>query len=180
MQPPSDGGADRRSDAELVALAREGVQGAFGTLVQRYQGLAIARAFSLLSDRGEAEDAAQDAFLRAYRSLGQLRQPGSFGSWLLQTVANVARRASRKRAKRPGPLSEAEPARGPEPHGEVLDAVAALPEGYQQVVHLHYSQGHTCAEIGQMLGLKIGSVTSRLTRARQMLRKLLSDEQGNA
>ena len=57
---------------------------------------------------------------------------------------------------------------------------AALPEGYQQVVHLHYSQGHTCAEIGQILGLKVGSVTSRLTRARQMLRKLLSDEQGNA
>ena len=59
----------------------------------------------------------------------------------------------------------------------MLDAIAALPEGYQQVIHLHYSQGYTCAEIAGMLGLEVGSVTSRLTRARQKLRQMLTEDE---
>ena len=165
------------TDAELVLEARSGAARAFASLVRRYQGLVVARAYRLIGDRGEAEDAAQEAFMRAHRSLSQLRKPAAFGPWLLQTVSNVARRASLRRSKRPGPLPEAHPSHDPAPRIEVLDAIAALPEADQQVIHLYYSQRHTCSEIAEMLDLQLGSITSRLTRARQKLRDLLSEDQ---
>ena len=114
--------------------------------------------------------------MRAFRSLHQLRKPAAFGPWLLRSVSNAARRAASRRAKRPGPLPLDHPSHGPEPRHDVLEAVAALPEGEQQVIHLHYALGHSCDEIARLLGLKIGSVTSRLTRARQRLRRLLSED----
>jgi RNA polymerase sigma-70 factor (ECF subfamily) len=178
MQVESKTTALPLTDAELVSQARAGRQAAFETLVRRYQGAAIARAYALVGERTEAEDAAQEGFLRAFRSLGQLRQPSSFAGWLLQTVSNVARRAAEKRAKRPGPLQAQQAANNPARHRDLLDAIAALPEGYQEVVHLHYSQGYSCPEIAAILGLQVGSITSRLSRARAMLRNLLSEGKG--
>ncbi len=164
------------ADAALVERARGGDGDAFGALVCRYQGLVIARAYGVLQDRGEAEDAAQEAFLRAFRSLRQLREPAAFAPWLLQTVLNVARRAASKRGRQPAALLDSDAPDRRVPHPEVIEAVAALPEGYRQVIHLHYSQGRSCEEIARLLGLQIGSVTSRLTRARQMLRRMLADD----
>jgi RNA polymerase sigma-70 factor (ECF subfamily) len=176
MEPPANDERPEPTDAELVAQARSGAHGAFELLVRRYQGLTIARAYGVLRDRGEAEDAAQEAFLRTFRSLGQLRRPEAFGPWLLQTVVNVARRAATRRARRPIPLHDADTSYTPCPHAELFDAIATLPEGYQQVIHLFYSQRHTCEEIARLLGLQVSSVTSRLTRARHMLRKMLSQD----
>jgi len=176
MESRSAGDPLAPEDGQLAERARAGDRRAFAALVERYQGLVIARAYAVLHDRAEAEDAAQDAFLRAFRSLGQLRQPEAFVSWLLKTVLNVARRRASKRARHPTSLLDAAVADRREPHPEVLDAIAALPEGYQQVIHLHYSQGCSCEEIARLLGLQTGSVTSRLTRARQMLRKMLSED----
>jgi len=172
---PSDT-APEPSDAQWVERAKAGDGHAFGRLVLRYQGLAVARAFAVLRDRAEAEDAAQEAFLRAFRSLGQLRDPGAFAPWLLRTVVNVARRAATRRARRPVALLDTDAPVRDHAHAELLEAVAALPEGYQQVLHLHYSQGYSCKEIARVLGLRVGSVTSRLTRARQMLRKMLRED----
>jgi len=164
------------SDGDLVRQARSGVTRAFETLVRRYQGLAVARAYAVVRDRGEAEDVAQEAFIRAFRCLGQLREPEAFVPWLLQTVVNVARRAATRLARRPGPLLDGDGGRDPSPNMEVLDAIGALPAGYQQVLHLHYAQGCSCQEIARLTGLQVSSVTSRLTRARQMLRRLLSED----
>ncbi|MBM4039518.1 MAG: sigma-70 family RNA polymerase sigma factor [Planctomycetes bacterium] len=174
-------GGDQKvpADADLVQQARAGQEHGFAALVRRYQGLVVARAYAVLHDRADAEDAAQEAFLRAFRSLGQLRDPAAFAPWLLQAVVNVARRAARRRARRPAAGIEAEPPDRREAHPEVLDAIATLPEGYQQVIHLHYSQGCSCDEIARLLGLQVGSVTSRLTRARQMLRRLLTESAGD-
>jgi len=177
MQTRPNGGRSDPTDGDLVRGARGGVKQAFELLVRRYQGIAIARAYAVLHDRAEAEDAAQEAFLRAFRSLVQLRRPDAFGAWLLQTVANVARRAASKRARRPAALLDADASDNPAPRADVVDAIAALPEGYQQVIHLHYSQGYTCAEIARLLGIQVGSVTSRLTRARQKLREMLSEDE---
>ena len=174
-------GGDQKvpADADLVQQARAGDERGFAALVRRYQGLVIARAYAVLHDRAEAEDAAQEAFLRAYRSIGQLRDPAAFAPWLLQTVVNVARRVASHRARRPAVGLDAEPPDRREAHPEVIDAIATLPEGYQQVIHLHYSQGWSCEEIARQFGLQVGSVTSRLTRARQMLRRLLSENAGD-
>lgn len=176
MQTPSNGGGAVPTDAELVDAARAGTGAAFGQLVRRYQSIAVARAYAHVADRAEAEDIAQEAFMRAHRYLDQLRKPASFGPWLLQTVSNVARRASDRRSRRPGPLPETHPAPPPPPRADVLDAIAALPEAEQQVIQLHYCQGYKCSEIARLLGLQLGSITSRLTRARQKLRRLLSED----
>ncbi|MFP4057547.1 MAG: RNA polymerase sigma factor [Candidatus Brocadiia bacterium] len=177
MDSPSPGERPEATDAELVRLAATGEPWAFEQLVRRYQGLLVARAYAILEDRGEAEDAAQTAFLRAYRALGQLREPQAFAAWLLATVANVARRAATKRARRPANVADIDAGHRPRRHEEVIEAVASLPEADQQVIHLFYHQGHTCAEIARMLDLQVGSVTSRLTRARQKLRDLLRRDQ---
>ena len=177
MENPLDGSRPEPTDAELVAEARAGAASAFGTLVRRYQGIAVARAYRLVGDRTEAEDVAQEAFMRAFRSLQQLRKPSAFGPWLLQTVSNVARRAAARRARRPASLPDSHPSPNPAPRFDVLDAIARLSEADQQVIHLHYSQGCTCVEIARLLGLQIGSVTSRLTRARRKLRRLLSEDE---
>ena len=177
MQSERAGEPPEPTDAELVGRARKGFERAFELLVRRYQGLALSRAYALLYDRAEAEDAAQEAFLRAFRSLGQLRQPEAFAPWLLETVANVARRAASKRARRAAAPLDASTTEGRRVRSGLLDAIATLPEGYQQVIHLHYVQGHTCIEIGRILGLEVGSVTSRLVRARRMLREILREDE---
>lgn len=177
MEASSGGEPPVPSDGDLVRAARGGDARAFERLVRRYQGLALARAFGVLRNRNDAEDAAQDAFIRAFRFLGQLKDPEAFGPWLLRAVANVASRAARRRSRHAMELLDSDKPDRREPHSDVLEAVAALPEGYQQVVHLHYSQGFSCSEIARLLGLRVGSVTSRLTRARQMLRKALSEDE---
>ncbi len=177
MRKPASADRPEPTDAELAEQAKGGDRDAFGALVRRYQGLAIARAYALVGDRAEAEDVAQEAFMRAFRSLHQLRQPAAFGAWLLRTVSNAARRTSRRRSRRPGPLPSVVPAPSNCPRIELLDAIGTLPETDQQVLHLHYHQGCSCAEIARLLGLQIGSVTSRLTRARRKLRTLLSEDE---
>ena len=175
--PDRPSGTDTQpSDADLVVRAQTGDHAAFEALVRRYQGIAVAKAYAVLRSRQDAEDAAQDAFLRAYRALSQLRTPGAFGSWLLRTVTNVALRAATKRAKRPIALADPEAIHTPLPELEVNDAIAQLPEGQQQVIHLFYGQGHSCAEIASLLGLQVSSITARLSRARRTLRDLLGEE----
>jgi len=178
MEPWPSGDPSVEADGELVRRARAGAREGFEALVRRYQGLAVSRAYAILHDRADAEDAAQEAFLRAFRALGQLKDPDAFGPWFLRAVANVSRTAASRRARHAAAPLEPNVADRREAHPEVLDAVASLPDGHQQVVHLYYSQGCSCEEIARLLGLKLGSVTSRLTRARQMLRKLLSEDRG--
>ena len=176
MESTPRGAAGGPTDADLVAQAKAGASAAFGLLVRRYQGLAMARAYALVGERTEAEDVAQEAFLRAYRHIGQLRRPEAFAAWLLQTVSNVARRAASRRARRAAAPLDADVRVDPPPHDDVLEAIATLPEGLQQVIHLHYGEGYSCAEIAHLLGLQVGSVTSRLTRARQRLRKAIEED----
>ena len=166
-----------KPDPELVQEALAGSEAAFEALVRRYQGLVVARAFAILRERADAEDAAQEAFLRAFRSLDRLRSGDAFCNWLLRTVANVAKRLASRRRNRPQSLHDGDAVQRPPARTEVLEAIAALPEPYQQVVHLFYGQGHSCKEIGELLGLKVGSVTARLTRARRLLREMLAGEE---
>ncbi len=176
METHADDPRSQASDGDLVRSVRAGAKDAFDVLVRRYRGLVVGRAYARLRDRGEAEDAAQEALLAAFRSLGQLRRPEAFGPWLRKIAGSVTRRAASRLARRPGRLRDAEAVAAPARAAEVFEAVAALSEEDQQVLHLHYSQGYTCAEIAGMLSLRVGSVTSRLTRARRRLRELLDEE----
>src|SRR5438034_8572653 len=88
------------ADEALVAAAQAGDEAAFSILVQRYRDLAFAYAYARLRHRDEAEDAAQEAFVRAYVALDRFRATGSFGGWLMQIVRNLCHDALRRRIGR--------------------------------------------------------------------------------
>lgn len=128
-------------------------------------------ALALLGDPQEAEDAVQDAFLRYLeRAPGDLENPGA---WLTRVLVNGCKSRLRLAWRRAGPLPETLPAPDPEERQE-LEELFSLPPEDRAVIHLHYYEGYSTGEIARMLGLRPGTVRSRLSRAREKLRKLLS------
>ena len=87
-------------DIVLVQRAREGDEGAFSELVRSYQRRAVSLAYRLLGNVEDASDVSQDAFVRAYRSLDQLEDPGRFGGWFLRIVSNLSLNFRRSRKSR--------------------------------------------------------------------------------
>jgi RNA polymerase sigma-70 factor (ECF subfamily) len=167
------------TDGDLVRRARGGEAAAFAELCRRHGSRARTLARRVLGADAEAEDVVQDALLAAFAGLARLRDPERFGGWLYAIAVNLAR--MRVRARHPdGALAPAAAAPTPEEAVEqterarlVRSAFAALSDGEQRVVFLHYFGGHGCAEIGAMLGLTEGAVRVRLHRARGRLRSEL-------
>ncbi|CAA9490528.1 MAG: RNA polymerase sigma factor RpoE, partial [uncultured Solirubrobacteraceae bacterium] len=87
-------------DAELIVRARSGDRDAYGMLVQRHQRIAFRTAYAVCGDAADAEDAAQDAFVKAYRALGRFRDGSPWRPWLLTIVANEARNRRRSAGRR--------------------------------------------------------------------------------
>ena len=127
----------------------------------------------------EATEAAQETFVRAYFGLRELRKPGVFFAWLLGIADRVAKETCRTAGRRPTvDLEQVEPA---EPAGKqdtcidtaVAEAVAKLPDVYREVIMLRFYGGRSCAEISRDLGVPLGTVTKRLSRAYSLLREHL-------
>ncbi len=178
------------SDAELVEQARQGSDAAFGELVERYQKTVFRAAYAALGSREEAEDAAQDAFLAAYRKLSMFRGEASFKTWLLAITWRHAidRRTSLARRFRmffspddagwdtvahPGPSQEQTLVRG-ELRERVREVVKTLPAKYRDALLLAGSGEHTFEEMGQMLGVPTGTVKWRVVEAKRQLRQKLA------
>lgn len=168
--------------SELVRAAQGGDAAAFGALVERFQDMAYAYAWSLLGDAHLAEDVAQEAFLDAYRSLPGLREPAAFVTWLRKIVFKHSDRQTRGRRAATVALDEglalasAEPdpaaaAERREDHALVRDAVAALPEHERAVTALFYLAGYAQSEIAASLGLPLTTVKKRLFDARRRLKE---------
>ena len=187
----ADGGGDAGS-AELVRRAQSGDLAAFNTLVIQHQDAAYSLARRFLGTREAAEDATQEAFIRAYRRIESFRGE-RFRSWLFSIVANAARDELRRRKRRPqlsldeardnpdrpsldppdpGPSPEAEAVRG-DLRAALEGALLELPEDWREVVILSDVQGLTYEEIAETLSLPLGTVKSRLSRARGRLRDIL-------
>ena len=149
--------------------------------MRAHQGIAFRTAFLIARDPSDAEEAAQDGFVKAYRALGRFRRGAPFRPWLLQIVANEARnrrRSAGRRANlalrladeaRPGdavPSPEAELLSG-DRRAELLAAVEGLREEERLVVSCRFFLGLSEDETAQTLGLKLGTVKSRtVARAR--------------
>ena len=129
-------------------------------------------ALAILGDPHEAEDAVQDAFLRFLeRAPKDLERPSA---WLMRVLVNGCKSRLRLAWRRVGPLPEMLPTPGPEERQE-LEELFALPPEDRVVIHLHYYEGYSTDEIAHMLGQRPGTVRSRLSRARERLRKLLEE-----
>ena len=141
-------------------------------LVTQQENRLYRAALAILGDPHEAEDAVQDAFLRFLeRAPGDLENPGA---WLTRVLVNGCKSRLRLAWRRVGPLPETLPAPGPEERDE-LEELFSLPPEDRAVIHLHYYEGYSTGEIARMLGLRPGTVRSRLSRAREKLRKLLAE-----
>jgi RNA polymerase sigma factor (sigma-70 family) len=172
--------------ATATDLAQREKHRAFDEIVRRYQDLAYGYAYAVLGDFQLAEDAAQEAFLTAWRSLDQLRHPEAFPGWLKRIVLTQCSRLTRGKQLDFVPLDEALalPAPGPDPYlaaeqselrERVAAAVQALPENERLVTTLFYISEYTLKEIGAFLELPVTTIKKRLWSARQKLRHTMLD-----
>jgi RNA polymerase sigma-70 factor (ECF subfamily) len=163
------------TDKEYVLRCFDGHPEDFRMLVYRYQEPLFSYLINRLRDRSQAEEAAQETFVRAFQSLKKLRKPESYYSWLLGIAGRVTLEYFRF-AKRHEQESEAATAIALEPADDSTDcrldeAIAVLPENYRQVILLRYYEGLSCQEVAQKLEMPIGSVTKTLSRAYALLRQ---------
>jgi RNA polymerase sigma-70 factor (ECF subfamily) len=174
-------------DRSLVRRAQRGDQEAFGVLVARHQRYVYNLAYRLLREVGEAEDLAQEAFLRAWRGLGGFRGEAKFTTWLYRIVTNLCynRLSGLHRQLLEADLDdldslalprEADPSLAVEmveQRAFLHRQVAALPEKYRLVITLFYLQEFSYQEMAQVLDLPLGTVKTHLFRARERLKRQL-------
>jgi RNA polymerase sigma-70 factor, ECF subfamily len=186
---------DRVSDADLVRRARLGDTAAFGELVKRHQSAVYRAAMAALGSPADAEDAAQDAFLAAYRRLDGFRGESSFKTWLLTITwhhaINRRRSVARlwQRIVQPGANPEIESpfehlaAVGPTPEEAVAyielrdavrQAIRALSPKLRDALLLAQAGEYTYEEIGAMLDAPVGTIKWRVSEARRSVRRQLS------
>lgn len=165
------------TDGEYVRSSRNGSPEDFRLLVQRYQRPLYAYLAGWLGSALEAEEAAQESFVRAFLSLKKLRQPESFYAWLLGIAARVLKEQFRELARREQVQAVEESLGAPQPENApeypLEEAIAVLPESYRQVILLRYYEGLSCQEVGDRLGMPLGTVTKTLSRAYALLREEL-------
>ena len=168
--------------AGVVGLDRE-LEHEFETRLTESSTLAFRVAYSVLRHREDAEDVAQDAFAKAYRNFGQLRDRERFRAWLVRMTWRLAldrQRADRRRLLRDGVhANESASAFAREDDvsrdliARLWNAIDALPPKLRLVIVLSSIEGHNIGEVAALLGLSAGTVKSRLFLARQRLKELL-------
>ena len=167
----------RPTDLELLHRARKGHDDAFHELVDRHADLLYGLACGLVSGRSDAEDIVQETLLGAYRGMDGFKGRSSVKTWLVGILRRQAARHYRRgRLRRTASIVE-EPAaegRGPEAGVDVRDALAQLTPERREVIVLREFQGMSYAEMADVLCVPLGTVESRLYRARRDLRELLS------
>jgi len=175
----------RRPDTELILLARKGSTEAAEVLFDRYWTYAWRAAYAVTTDSALADDAAQEAIEKAFGALDRFDETRPFGPWLKRIAVNRAIDHLR-RSRRLEVLHDEETAFHTWAVGEsaeedlrhwaIADAVAALGAGKRVVVVLHYWLDLPVEEIAGILGLPVGTVASRLSRALAELRTALEEE----
>jgi RNA polymerase sigma-70 factor (ECF subfamily) len=179
MSEQADSQPKAESDSELVARLRGGDVSAFEAVVGRHRAAIVAFAATRLGSPADAEDIAQEAFVRAYFRLAELRDPDALLPWLRRIAERLVLmrlRARREEATEPERLSElaAENGAGEMDGLGLPAALAELPLEMRRTVSLTYLAGYTCAEAAEMLGVKEGTVKSRLSRARARLKEVFA------
>jgi len=159
--------------------------------VTAYQGIAFRTAYVVAGNAADAEEATQDAFVKAYRALWRFRAGAAFKPWLLRIVANEARNRRRSAGRRSAlalraaqePSGEAAPSPeaaliGAERREELIAALNRLPDADREAIACRYFLDLSEAETAAALGIRRGTVKSRLSRALERLRAELEEQEG--
>jgi RNA polymerase sigma factor (sigma-70 family) len=181
------------STEALVIRVRRGDPEAFAGLIRRYERVALSVAYSVLSNADSAGDVVQDAFVRAWERLGDLKEPARFATWLCGIARNLAIDV-RRRGKHmklvsdadaldaaasasdrfyPDPLDEMDRR---EQQAQVAEALQSLDEVTRPAVILRYYDGLSSKQIGEILQMSPAAVDMRLSRARQQLKTILEQK----
>lgn len=166
---------------QLAAQARQGNKDAFGTLIRTHEASLYRVAKSIVHSDEDCADAIQEAVLKAYRSIHLLREPKYFKTWLIRILVNECRALLRKK-KKTVPFVELQHARTETDdyvHIETLEIVNALEEDLRIVVTLFYLEDLPLKEVADMLDQPVGTIKSRLYRARNRLADMLNIHNGS-
>ena len=176
-------------DQQLVRAALLGETSAFGAIVEKYWNMVVALALSKVSDAAEAEDIAQESFLKAYSQLSNLRDPSRLAGWLskitTQQCSNSLRRAVRSKralgckatpieALKEQPAVAANPGLTKNQIHVVRQTVRRLPEKFRTMIVMRFVADLSTVQIAEQLGKRPGAVRVRLHRAYKLLRKDLA------
>jgi RNA polymerase sigma-70 factor, ECF subfamily len=176
------------NERELVERCRRGDEGAFQELVNRYKDLVFALIARTVQDRSRAEDVSQDVFLRVHRGLPYFRGEARLSTWIYRIVMNVC---LQERQGRPPAIvslddegSRGQPATSTrdrqfsdlELRDRLEKAIARLPANYRLLIAGHYLEGLQYEDLADAMQLPLGTVKTRLYRAKRQLRRLLETE----
>lgn len=184
------------SDLSLVRRVQRGDKGAFDALVLKYQHKVVKLVMRYVRNPAEAEDVAQEAFIKAYRALPQFRGDSAFYTWLYRIAINTAKNAVVSRDRSPveydldaqnsddsydmqSRLKDSETPEGlvltEEIRGTVNAAIDALPEDLRTAIVLRELEGLSYEEIAESMGCPVGTVRSRIFRAREAIDRRLRE-----
>ena len=187
MAPSSSKRRTDADDSRLVGRCLDGHTESYGVLVNRHSGRIINLAFAMVGDRQEAEDVAQEAFVRAFKALPKFRRKAKFSSWLYQIALNLCRDRLKARSRHAKPTDQDQLAAidsGPKNQAPRLavraelsrkmrKAVNELPYVYRESFVLRHIQGLDYAEVARITKVPADTVRVRAYRAREMLRQIL-------
>lgn len=185
-----DDAAPGTADLDLALRHRYGDPAAFEEVYLRFADMVFSLALRMSGNREEAADMTQETFLRVYRHLGRFRGRSSLKTWIYRITVNCCRTKLRKRSRRKleGPLESfeelADERSGPEQRTlghdlgrRLAAAIGELPVVFREAVLLRDVQGLSYVEIGDVLGVRIGTVRSRIARGRERLRSRLEESE---
>ncbi len=198
---PLDNAAQQLRERELIQRIRDGEHELFYELIRPYERRVYAAAFAILRNEADADDAAQDAALKAFKHIRQFRAEARFSTWLIQITINEARMRRRKEhaslmepivtgegeegSYRPRDFADwreipSETLERKEVREKLAEALGSLGQIYREVFVLRYMEQLSIGETAKILGISTASVKTRLLRARLMLRDLLAPGLGGA
>jgi RNA polymerase sigma-70 factor (ECF subfamily) len=190
MDALANGGTPRRAEDALelrsIEAVKSGRADAYDYLVAKYTKRVVSIAWGLVRNAHDAEDLAQEAFVKAYETIGRFKTGEPFGPWIFRIVTNLSLDVLKHRRRvRQEELSETEPAarrdsadlpaRSHEIGSRIDTAIQSLPEMQRIVARLHLVEQFEHSEIARMIGLSEGTVRSHLSLARAKLKQRLSD-----
>tara|TARA_B100000949_G_scaffold234328_1_gene253054 strand:+ start:257 stop:835 length:579 start_codon:yes stop_codon:yes gene_type:complete len=182
---------DNDIDAKLIDRVKEGDDGAFVQLVDKYKDLSLSLAHSIVKDRDKAEDVLQDAFIKLYKKAGSFKQQSAFSSWLYRIVVNTAYNALKKEKKYlelddstivlnrieenadPGTIQEGDQKK------YIMMALERLRPDEALMLRLHYLCGYTVSEIQEITGFGNSKIKVDLHRGRGHMKEALMDLLGD-